>query len=196
MPILLACSTGRLTGLLLALIIFAPASARADWITYRCDTARSGVDSSGVGSLPFAPAWTSPNLGGAIYAEPLVHDELPMKGRSGAPSTGLLSTHRGTSEPGSGNSCLAYGYQESVLKLDTSMNLLDHWAPSNWQSLDSISPASGEPTPQRADVRNRQAGARVPALGTDLCGTGGSPQYGVQRQLGGGSLSPLAVAPG
>ena len=58
------------------LVTWAPAVARADWATYRGDAARSGVDTSSVGSLPFASAWTSPNLGGAIWGEPLVHDGL------------------------------------------------------------------------------------------------------------------------
>lgn len=76
MPTPLARRAGRLTGLLLALIAFAPASARADWTTYRGDAARSGVDASSVGSQPFAAAWASPNLGGDMYAEPLVHNGL------------------------------------------------------------------------------------------------------------------------
>ena len=58
------------------LLAWAPASARADWTTYRGDATRSGVDSSSVGSLPFAPAWTSPSLGGAIFGQPLVRGGL------------------------------------------------------------------------------------------------------------------------
>jgi outer membrane protein assembly factor BamB len=76
MPAFLARSAGRLTGLLLVMMIWAPASARADWTTYRGDSGRSGVDSSSVGSLPLASAWTSQNLGGDIYGQPLVHDGL------------------------------------------------------------------------------------------------------------------------
>jgi outer membrane protein assembly factor BamB len=38
---------------------------------------------------------------------------------------------------GNGGSGTAFGYQESVLRLDPSMDLLDFWAPSNWQDLDS-----------------------------------------------------------
>lgn len=62
----------------LALILLAslPAVASADWTTYRGDGARSGVDTSSTGSLPFAAAWTSANLGGAIWGQPLVHDGL------------------------------------------------------------------------------------------------------------------------
>src|SRR5581483_4099336 len=55
-------------------------SARADWTTYRGDPARSGVDTSSVGSLPFAGAWTSPSLGGAVWGQPLVHDGLVVVG--------------------------------------------------------------------------------------------------------------------
>jgi outer membrane protein assembly factor BamB len=53
-----------------------PAGALADWTTYRADAARSGVDSSSVGSLPFAPSWSSASLSGTIYAEPLVYHGL------------------------------------------------------------------------------------------------------------------------
>jgi hypothetical protein len=59
-------SAGRLASLLLALMTWAPASARAEWTTYRGDASRSGVDSSGVGSLSFAAAWSSPGVGGDI----------------------------------------------------------------------------------------------------------------------------------
>ena len=59
-----------------ALGVLLPSSAFADWTTYRADAARSGVDSSSVGSLPFAPAWSSASLSGAIYAEPLVYHGL------------------------------------------------------------------------------------------------------------------------
>jgi outer membrane protein assembly factor BamB len=40
-----------------------------------------------------------------------------------------------------------YGYQESVLKLDTNLNLLDYWAPSNWPYLyaNDIDLGSGNP---------------------------------------------------
>ena len=70
--------SGRLAGtaMALALMLWGAGAARADWTTYRGDTVRSGVDSSSVGSLPFAPAWTSPDLGGAIWGQPLVHNGL------------------------------------------------------------------------------------------------------------------------
>jgi outer membrane protein assembly factor BamB len=62
--------------LALLLLVATPAAARADWTTYRGDPGRSGVDASSVGSVPFAAAWTSQSLGGAIWGEPLVHDGL------------------------------------------------------------------------------------------------------------------------
>jgi outer membrane protein assembly factor BamB len=62
--------------MVLALCAWSAASARADWTTYRGDPSRSGVDSSSVGSLPFAGAWTSPSLGGTVWGQPLVHDGL------------------------------------------------------------------------------------------------------------------------
>ena len=59
-----------------ALMLWGVGAARADWTTYRGDAARSGVDSSSVGSLPFTPAWTSPDFGGAVWGQPLVHNGL------------------------------------------------------------------------------------------------------------------------
>jgi outer membrane protein assembly factor BamB len=62
------------TGALLALWA---APARADWPTYHADAQRTGVDqSSGTAPVPFASAWSSQNLGGNIYAEPLVYHGL------------------------------------------------------------------------------------------------------------------------
>ena len=66
----------RLAAVAALLFLSLTAAARADWTTFRGDAGRSGVDSSSVGSLPFAAAWGSQDLGGAIYGEPLVHDGL------------------------------------------------------------------------------------------------------------------------
>ena len=69
--------TGTLLGALAVMVLAClPAVARADWTTYRGDALRSGVDTSSTGSVPFASAWTSPNLGGDLWAQPLVHDGL------------------------------------------------------------------------------------------------------------------------
>jgi outer membrane protein assembly factor BamB len=173
------------------LVLWAPSLARADWPTYRSDDARPGVDTSSVGSLPFAPSWTSPDLGGATWGRPLVHDGLVIVatqvivgygGNDGdcgtyhgwlvsIPETGgpLRSFEvdesgsqgaiwgAGNAPPvdsagdvwvatGNGNST-SFDDQESVLKLDPSMNLLDHWAPSDWQSLDSSDADIGSSAP-------------------------------------------------
>lgn len=66
----------RVAALALLLLLVSPALAGADWTTYHADQARSGVDASSTGSVPFAPAWTSPTLDGDIYAEPLVYKGL------------------------------------------------------------------------------------------------------------------------
>src|SRR5436305_14011011 len=50
----------------LLLAVWGCASAWAAWTTYRGDAARSGVDSSGSGSVPFASAWTSASLDGTV----------------------------------------------------------------------------------------------------------------------------------
>ncbi len=291
MSVVFGRSAAWLAALALGLCVWAPGSARADWTTYRGDPARSGVDTSSVGSLPFAGAWTSPSLGGAVWGQPLVHDGLVVVGTESdevvalseatgqvvwqastgtpvpssqlhcgdiSPTVGITSTpvidpatnrvfvvadtltgssiqHKlfafnladgsavagfpvnaeppgdvpvdqlqrpglalaggqviigyggndgdcgtyhgwlvsipetggaehvfevdpsgsegaiwssGNAPPidsagnvwtstGNGGSGTSYGYQESVLKLDPNMNLLDHWAPSTWQNLDS-----------------------------------------------------------
>jgi outer membrane protein assembly factor BamB len=63
--------------LLSALALLALAGeARAEWPTYHADSPRSGVDQSTGAATPFAAGWTSPDLGGNIYAEPLVHGGL------------------------------------------------------------------------------------------------------------------------
>lgn len=50
--------------------------ARADWTTYHADGSLSGVDPSSGSAVPFAPAWTAPNLSGTVWAEPLVYQGL------------------------------------------------------------------------------------------------------------------------
>jgi outer membrane protein assembly factor BamB len=332
-----------LVALALAWLALAPATARADWTTYRGDQARTGVDSSSVGSLPFAAAWTSPNLGGAIWGQPLVHDGLvivatesdrvvALSETSGqvvwqastgtpvpasqlpcgdiSPTVGITSTpvidpatnrvfvvadtlsgstiqHKlfafnlsdgsavsgfpvdveppgdvpadqlqrpglalaggkiiigyggndgdcgsyhgwlvsapeaggalrtfevepsgsegaiwssGNAPPvdsagnvwtstGNGGSGTSYGYQESVLKLDPSMNLLDHWAPSNWQSLDSgdVDLGSSAPLllPGGLVFQIGKQGVGYLLSASSLGGTGGSPLY--QASVCGGS---------
>lgn len=325
------------------LIVCAPASARADWTTYRGDSARTGVDTSSAGSLPFAPGWTSASLGGAIWGQPLVHDGLVVVGTESdqvvalsettgqvvwqasagtpvpssqlhcgdiSPTVGITSTpvidastnrvfvvadtltggsiqHQlfafnladGSAVPGfpvsveppgdvpvdqlqrpglalaggqviigyggndgdcgtyhgwlvsvpetggpllsfevepssgegaiwaagnappvdssghvwvstgNGDSGSSYGYQESVLKLDPSMNLLDHWAPSTWQSLDSgdVDLGSSAPLllPGGLVFQIGKEGVGYLLSASSLGGTGGSPLF--QASVCGGS---------
>ncbi|MBV9606872.1 MAG: PQQ-binding-like beta-propeller repeat protein [Solirubrobacterales bacterium] len=78
MHVVFGRSAGWLAALALGvgLLAWTVAPAQADWTTYRADGLRSGVDSSSVGSLPFASAWSTQNLGGAIWGQPLVHAGL------------------------------------------------------------------------------------------------------------------------
>lgn len=46
-----------------------------------------------------------------------------------------------------GNGSGGFGYQESVVKLDWNLNVLDWWAPSNWSSLDSSDTDLGSSMP-------------------------------------------------
>jgi polyvinyl alcohol dehydrogenase (cytochrome) len=51
-------------------------AASADWSTYHGDAARSGVDHSTASASTFAAGWTSSDLGGDIYGEPLISNGL------------------------------------------------------------------------------------------------------------------------
>jgi len=326
-------SAAWLAALALTLLAWAPASARADWTTYRGDSARTGVDSSSTGSLPFAAAWTSPGLGGAVWGQPLVHNGLVVVATESdqvvalseatgqviwqasagtpvpssmlpcgdiSPTVGITSTpvidpstnrvfvvadtltgstidHKlyafnlsdgsgvagfpvsveppgdvpadqlqrpglalasgqiiigyggndgdcgtyhgwlvsvpeaggaqhvfkvdpsgsegaiwssGNAPPvdsagnvwtstGNGGSGTSYGYQESVLKLDPNMNLLDHWAPSTWQNLDSgdIDLGSSAPLllPSGLVFQIGKQGIGYLLSASNLGGTGGTP---------------------
>jgi hypothetical protein len=64
----------------LLLMAAAPSAASADWTTYRGDAGRSGVDTSSTGSVPFSSAWTSANLGGDIWGQPLIRGGLVIVG--------------------------------------------------------------------------------------------------------------------
>jgi hypothetical protein len=90
---------------------------------------------------------------------------------------------------GNGGSGTSYGYQESVLKLDASMNLLDHWAPSTWQSLDSgdVDLGSGAPLllPGGLVFQIGKQGVGYLLAASGLGGTGTAPLY--QASVCGGS---------
>jgi len=329
----------RHLALAVALLSCLPAMASADWTTYRGDAARSGVDTSSTGSVPFVPAWTSPNLGGGMWAQPLVHDGLVIAATDSdelvaldestgqvvwqastgtpvpsgdlpcgdvAPTVGITSTpvidpatnevfavadtlngqtiehelyafnvstgasvagfpvdveppgdtpadqlqraalaldngeivigyggNYGTCSPdhgwligvpeaggaeqtfevdatvgdlggiwgsgdgpaidsggdiwaatGNGNSGSSYGYQEAVLKLGPSLNVLDYWAPSNWESLDAadLDIGSGEPLllPNDLVFQIGKAGVGYLLSASHLGGEGASPAYQAQ----------------
>jgi outer membrane protein assembly factor BamB len=70
----------RVAVLMLAVGLSAAATASANWTTYRGDAARSGVDTSSTGRLPFAPAWTSNSLGGVMWGQPVVDGGLVVVG--------------------------------------------------------------------------------------------------------------------
>lgn len=86
-----------------------------------------------------------------------------------------------TSGNGFGSS---YGYQESVLKLDSNLNLLDHWAPSNWSALDSSDNDLGSSDPLLLPgglvFQIGKAGVGYLLSASSLGGTGGSPVYQAQ----------------
>jgi hypothetical protein len=77
-----------------------------------------------------------------------------------------------------------YGYQESVLKLDSNLNLLDHWAPSNWPALDSSDSDLGSSDPLLLPgglvFQIGKAGVGYLLSASSLGGTGGSPVYQAQ----------------
>src|SRR3954454_11389908 len=54
------------------LTVAAAIPAGADWPTYHRDGARTGVDPNEPALTPVRAAWTSPQLDGAVYAEPVV----------------------------------------------------------------------------------------------------------------------------
>jgi outer membrane protein assembly factor BamB len=62
--------------LVICVLLARAACARADWTTYHQDPARDGVDVSSGTPATFAPAWSSPTLGGAIFGEPLIYKGL------------------------------------------------------------------------------------------------------------------------
>jgi outer membrane protein assembly factor BamB len=91
----------------------AGAAGAALWPTYHHDAGRSGVDPKAPAAGTVAKAWTSPNLDGTVYAEPLVVGDRVIAATEGdmvyalAASTGavLWSTHLGTPMDGSALPC-------------------------------------------------------------------------------------------
>jgi outer membrane protein assembly factor BamB len=92
--------------LVAALLALGAIPASADWPTYHADAQRTGVDQSSAGTpLPFASTWTSPNLGGKIYAEPLVYHGLVIVATEGndvyalSETTGQVVWHANAGTP-------------------------------------------------------------------------------------------------
>jgi outer membrane protein assembly factor BamB len=120
--------------------------ARADWPTYHADGARSGVDQSTGAATPFGTGWTSPDLGGDVYAEPLVHDGLVYVATEGNDVyalneiNGQVVWHRSAGTPvpasalGCGNITPTVGITSTPV-IDAARNLLfvvaDTWDGSN-----------------------------------------------------------------
>jgi outer membrane protein assembly factor BamB len=81
---------------------------------------------------------------------------------------------------GNGSSS-SFGLQESVIKLDANLNVLDHWAPSNWSSLDSSDTDLGSSMPLLLpgglvfEMGKQGVGYLLSA--SNLGGTGGAPAY-------------------
>lgn len=85
---------------------------------------------------------------------------------------------------GNGDSGATYDYQESVLKLGLSLNLLDNWAPSNWEALDEadLDVGSSEPLllPNDLVFQIGKAGVGYLLSASHLGGDGASPAYQAQ----------------
>ncbi len=82
---------------------------------------------------------------------------------------------------GNGNSGNTFGYQESVLRLGPALNLLDYWAPSDWQSLDSsdLDLGSSEPVllPGNLVFEIGKQGVGYLLSASHLGGEGAAPAY-------------------
>jgi outer membrane protein assembly factor BamB len=81
---------------------------------------------------------------------------------------------------GNGTSA-SFDYQESVIRLDPNMNVLDHWAPSNWASLDSSDTDLGSSMPVLLPgglvFEIGKGGVGYLLSASNLGGTGGTPLH-------------------
>ncbi len=81
---------------------------------------------------------------------------------------------------GNGSSS-SFGYQESVIKLDPNLGVLDWWAPSNWSSLDSSDTDLGSTMPlllpSRLVFQIGKGGVGYLLNASNLGHTGGAPVY-------------------
>jgi outer membrane protein assembly factor BamB len=91
-----------------------------------------------------------------------------------------------------------YGYQESVLKLGQAMNLLDSWAPPDWQSLDGgdrdIGSAEPLPLPGGLVFQIAKAGLGYLLSAGGLGGAGAAPLF--QTPVCSGSYGGAAYSGG
>jgi hypothetical protein len=75
----------------------------------------------------------------------------------------------------------SFNYQESVIKLDSNLNVLDHWSPSNWSSLDSSDTDLGSSMPLLLGgglvFQIGKAGVGYLLSASGLGGTGAPPLY-------------------
>jgi outer membrane protein assembly factor BamB len=89
-------------------------------------------------------------------------------------STGDIWTSTGNGNGG-------FGYQESVVRLDSNLNVVDHWAPSNWASLDSGDTDLGSSMPLLLPgglvFQIGKAGVGYLLNASSLGGTSGAPVY-------------------
>ena len=89
---------------------------------------------------------------------------------------------------GNGSSS-SFDYQESVIKLNSKLSVLDHWAPSNWASLDSSDADLGSSMPVLLPgglvFEIGKAGVGYLLSASSLGGTGAAPVY--QASVCGGS---------
>jgi hypothetical protein len=90
---------------------------------------------------------------------------------------------------GNGSSS-SFDFQESVIKLDSNLSVLDHWAPSNWASLDSSDADLGSSMPVLLPgglvFEIGKAGVGYLLSASSLGGTGAAPVY--QASVCGGSF--------
>jgi hypothetical protein len=81
---------------------------------------------------------------------------------------------------GNGSSA-SFNYQESVIKLDSNLSVLDYWAPSNWSSLDSGDADLGSSMPLLLGgglvFQIGKAGVGYLLSASSLGGTGAPPLY-------------------
>ncbi len=127
----------------------------------------------------------APETGGG----PLASFEVGAGGLGGA----IWGAGAGPAVDGSGNIWVAtgnglaaggFGYQESVLQLGENLALLDHWAPSDWATLDSTDAdlGSSEPLllPDGLVFQSGKQGIGYLLRAASLGGTGGAPLFQAQ----------------